>query len=321
MIIIFLHLFIDPSYNQPKFASCATWNPNAITFANNNTIGIYPTGIFVNINNTVHVVAFLFNRVLVWLEGDSTPTRNLSGGLIYPYGIFATSNGDIYVDNGDTNHRVDKWSWNTTSSVAIMNTTSRCLSLFIDINDTLYCSNDLGNKVVKVSLNINSSTSSICAGNGTQGAGPYMLYYPSGIFVDTKFNLYVADCWNDRIQRFRPGQLNGTTMVDNRTSPSIILTRPIAVVLDADENLFIADYGNHRIVRYGSSGFKCLLGCTDVVGAASNQLNQPYALSFDSHGNIFVSDTGNSRIQKILLATNSCGKYFTLLSLYNLLEK
>jgi sugar lactone lactonase YvrE len=249
------------------------------------------------------------------------PVKTISNGLNSPFATAASTTGDIYVDNGNTNHRVDMWSWNATSSVAIMNVTSRCHSLFLDINNTLYCCTDVGHKVVKMSLNSGSNTATIAAGTGTSGSQAYMLSYPNGIFVDKNFNLYVADYQNNRVQMFQPGQLNATTVAGNGSSPSIQLYWPTAIVLDADEYLFISDSANNRIVRSGPYGFQCLLGCSGASGSASNQLNRPYALRFDSYGNLFVADSGNNRIQKFLLMTNSCGKY--LISSYqtDLLEK
>ena len=304
----------DPSYNQPTFSLCATWNPNAFTFANSNIVGSQPVGMFVDINNTVYVAAVNLNQVLVWLEGSNTPTRNISDNFQNPYGIFATITGDIFVDNGYINHRVDKWSWNATTSVTVMNTTSRCIGIFIDINDTFYCSNDMEHKIVKVSLHDGSNTVTIVAGNGTPGSEAHLLHNPNGIFVDGKFNLYVADWRNDRLQLFQPGQLNATTVAGSGAPGTIALDHPSAVILDADGYLFISDCFNHRIIRSGPFGFYCLLGCSGTAGAASNQLNRPYFLSFDSYGNLFVVDHYNNRIQKFHLMTNSCGKY-TVLSL------
>jgi hypothetical protein len=319
-MITFLLFVLGPSYNQPKFSSCATWNPIAITFANISTVGSQPTGIFVSISNTIYVTTINLNQMLEWTEATNTLTRNISAGLSSPSGIFATINGDIYVDNGAVNHRVDKWSWNATSSVIVMNVTSRCRSLFVDINNTLYCSNDYEQKVVKMSLNDGSNTLTMAAGTGTQGSQPNMLNYPNGVFVDMTFNLYVADYGNHRVQLFQPDQLNGTTLAGNGASGSIVLSGPSGVVLDADENLFITDYTNNRIIRKGPSGFQCLLGCNGVSGSAANQLNGPLSLSFDSYGNLFVVDSNNNRIQKFLLATNSCGKYFLSYFRSDLLE-
>ena len=142
------------------------------------------------------------------------------------------------------------------------------------------------------------------------------LTHRAVIFVDISFNLYVADCLNNRIQLFRPGQLNGTTIAGDGASQSITLSYPADIVLDADGYLFIVDFGNNRIVRLGPNGFQCIVGCTNTGGSAADQLNGPYSLSFDSYGNLFVTDFYNNRIQKFLLATNSCGECF-----FNLIMK
>jgi hypothetical protein len=264
----------------------------------------------VDISNTIYVSELGMNRAQVWLEGNVFPTRNISGNLNGSYGIFATVNGDIYIDNGLNNHRVDKWTVNATNSVAVMNVPGMCQSLFVDVSDNLYCSLGTSNQVVKQSLNNNTNTTTIVAGNGTAGNASNMLAGPRGIFVDSAFNLYVADILNQRIQLFRVGQLNATTVAGNGANGTITLNDPIGVVLDADGYLYILNWGNGRIVRSGPNGFQCLLACSNTTGPASYQLSSPTSLSFDSYGNLFVVDRSNNRIQKFLLATNSCGKYF-----------
>jgi hypothetical protein len=296
--------------NQPKFSSCATWNPYAITLTNISTVGLLPYRLFVSTNNALYVAATNRSQLLMWSEGSNTVTRSIFGGLNNPFGVFVTSNGDIYVDNGATNHRVDKWAWNATSSVVVMNVTNRCMDLFIANNDTLYCSIDIEHKVVKVSLNSSSNVAIITAGNGIPGSGPYMLNWPNGIFVDMKFNLYVSDYLNDRIQLFQPNQLNAITVAGTGEPGTITLNGPVDVILDADGYLFIVDLINNRIVGSGPNGFRCLVGCTGS-GSASNELNIPHCVRFDSYGNLFVDDQYNNRIQKFLFNNNSCGKFYT----------
>jgi hypothetical protein len=243
----------------------------------------------------------------VWPNEGSVISRNISAGLKGPRGLFVTSNGDIYVDNGN-NLQVDKWTLNATSGVNVMDVTNSSYSLFVDINNTLYASFDLEHKVTKVSLNSGSISPIIAAGNGTFGAGPYMLYAPNGIFVDIKFNLYVADCYNSRIQLFKPGQLNGTTVVGNGSAEAIVLNHPCGITLDGDSYLFITDCYNNRIIGSGPTGYRCIAGCSDIAGNSSYQLNTPRGVNFDTYGNIYVADSINNRIQIFVLATNSCGK-------------
>ena len=135
-----------------------------------------------------------------------------------------------------------------------------------------------------------------------------MLFNPRGICVTTSFDLYVADAGNHRIQRFKPSQVNGTTMAGREAPGTILLHSPTAVILDGDGYLFIADSANYRIVGSGPYGFRCVIGCTGVAGSASDQLSSPQSVAFDSYGNIFIVDNNNNRVQKFMLSFNSCGK-------------
>lgn len=301
------YVFLAFSWNQPTLCSNASWNPNATTFANEIIVGSQPHGIFVNFNNTVYA-ASRYDKIIVWPNESNTTTWSIFGNLNNSCSIFATVNGDIYVDNGDARHQIDKWTSNTTNSVALSNVTSRCWDLFIDIINNLYCSLDLEHHVIKVSLNVNSNTMKIAAGNSTPGSGSYMLLFPNGIFVDIKLRLYVADCGNDRIQRFEYGHLDGLTIIDNSLTNSIRLICPSGIALDADGYLYIVDQLNHRILGQRSNGLQCLVGCSNTPGPTSYQLSSPQKISFDSYGNMFVSDTLNNRIQKFFLDINSCGK-------------
>jgi hypothetical protein len=305
--IFILYSIVGVSYNLPKFGSSASWNPNATTFANASIIGTLPYAIFVNINNTVYAADKSNDIIHVWLEGNMTPWKTIYNASITPYSLFVTINNDMYVDDGDANHRVDKWTSNLTNNTIAMYVGSRCTGLFVDLYDNIYCSLDKLNQVIKKSFNDDANTSSVIAGNGSNGSAANMLNQPRGIFVNMNFSLYVADCGNDRIQLFRFGQLDATTIAGN--GATIILSCPTGIVVDADGYVFITDYYNSRIVGSGPNGFQCICACTGIDGSAANQLSMPRHLSFDSYGNIFVVDGYNNRIQLFLLATNSCGKY------------
>ena len=300
---------IGQSFNQPKFCPDATWNPNATTFANSSMTGSYPLVVFLDKNNTIYLTERYLNRTQIWSYGNTVPIKTI-GGLNAPIGLFVTKNGDIYIDNG-YNGRVEKWTLNATTGVTVMSVTASCHGLFVDINDTLYCSMANQNKVVKIFLNSNGIVPILAAGNGSTGSASNMLYNPSGLFVDLNFNLYVADCDNDRVQLFQSGQLNGTTIAGATAPNTITLYWPSGIMLDADGYLFIVENAGHRIVVSGSNGFRCLVGCSGVGGISADHLQNPFSFSFDTDGNMFVSDQGNSRLQKFSLATNSCGKYPT----------
>ena len=297
------------SYNQPKLCASATWNPNAVTFASQSTVGSYPQGIFVDFNNTIYIPNRDNAQIYTWSNDSINPTEIISSNLSVPLAIFVTANGDIYVDNGENNNRVDKWTSSTNTWTSVMYVNAACHGLFVDINDTIYCSVYLHHQVVKKGLNADTNTTSIAAGTGFPDTASNTLGYPQGIFVDTNFDLYVADSGNHRIQLFRSGQPNGITVAGNGSSnTTIMLSWPNGIVLDADRYLFIVDCSNHRIVGSGPDGFRCIVGCSESRGPSYDQLNSQQGSSFDSYGNIFVSDCDNHRIQKFLLSTNSCSK-------------
>ncbi|CAF1192886.1 unnamed protein product [Adineta steineri] len=305
----FCSLIQSLSFNQPKFGPTPIWDSNGITIANQSIVGQYPTAIFVNTNNTVYVANKEKNTIVIWQEESVNPTKIIHGNFTKPQSLFVTSNGDIYIDDGEDYRRVQKWIAETNISVTVMNVSSSCFGLFVDDNDTLYCSMDSHHQVVKRSLsNSMMNSNRLAAGTGRSGTGLNYLFGPRGIFVDVNLDLYVADSGNNRVLLFKPGESNGIIVAGSRSpKPTITLHNPSGVILDAEKYLFIVDLFNQRIVGSDLNGFRCLVGCYGM-GSQSNQLYSPFSFSFDRSGNMFVTDDENSRIQKFLLMKNSSRK-------------
>ncbi|CAF1124779.1 unnamed protein product [Adineta steineri] len=276
------------------------------------TIGTLPYGIFIDGINTVYVPNRVSNTILSWPQWNTTPTSNSYSNLNNPYSLFMSMTGDIYTDNGYLYGRVDKYVFNTSNRVTVMNVNGSCYGLFIDINNNLYCSLKNLHQVVTLLLNNSTTIPTIAAGNGSAGSLSNMLNSPQGIYVDSNLNLYIADSANNRIQFVQTGQLDGVTIVGNGSSANITLNYPTGIVLDANGYLFIVDSYNHRIVASSSTGFRCIVGCSGG-GLSASQLSFPQSMAFDSYGNMYVTDRNNSRVQQFALQTNNCSKLF----LYN----
>ncbi len=133
-----------------------------------------------------------------------------------------------------------------------------------------------------------------------------MLSDPFEIYVDVTGDLYVADAGNDRIQLFRAGELNATTVVGEMNNS--VLHAPSSVTLDADDCLFIANSFDHRIIRTGPNGVQCIIGCSTTHRSNTTKLGYLRTALFDSFGNIYVTNQDGYGIQKFMLETNSCGK-------------
>jgi hypothetical protein len=307
MYLFNFNLYLVP-YNQPKFCSNATWSENGTTFVDNNTLGGPARGFFINNNDTIFVAAYQKSQILIWSKGSVAPVRSISVNLyVYP-ALFATINNDIYFENGNEIGRIEKWIMTSNGTTRVMKFSDNCFGLFVDVNNTLYCSLRDKHRVVKIYLNEKNATQITIAGTNSFGTASNQLYSPWGIFVDTNFGLYVADARNHRIQLFRLGQSNGETVAGNEISQNLYLNLPTDVILDAVGYLYIADDHNGRIIRSGHGGWQCIIGCSGSKGSAPNQLQEAYSLRFDTRGNLYVADEYNNRIQKFTLETKFCGK-------------
>ena len=288
------------SFNRPKFATDAQWDPDAITIVDSSLLGYSPACVFVDKQNTWYVGHDGLNRILSGTEGGVNLTE-MGYGVQCP---FVSDNGDMYVYTYDITSVIIR-PMNGASSTPVMVVSTQCDDLFVDVNNTLYCSIGGMSQVITKSLDDSTNTLSIVAGTGCYGSDSDMLAYPAGIFVDLNSNLYVADRNNHRIQYFAYGNRNATTVAGTGAPGTITLNIPIDIVVDGNGYLFIVDYEDHRIVASGPNGFRCVVGCISGPGTPSDQLWRPESMSFDSDGNIWVADTGNGRIQKFSLKTKS----------------
>ena len=228
--------------------------------------------------------------------------------------MFANTNGDIYIDNGVSYFRIDRWTSNGTAGTVAMTIPDECYNMFLDRSNFLYCAATFSHQVVKRWLGDNVTTSTRVAGTGGAGSAANMLIYPVGVYVDSDFNLYVGDCDNNRIQKFGLGQSDGVTVVGAAAPGTITLWCPTSLTFDANGYMFIVDCYNHRLIGSGPLGFRCIFGCSATAGSTSSQLYYPRGFSFDNQGNIFVVEQGNSRAQKVLLVSNSCSEYIGIVT-------
>ena len=296
------------SSNRPKLCSSAAWNQNATTFADNGTIGVHARGIFVNNNNTVYVANNQFDRIHIWLEGNSSLLTTMTTNTNGSQSIFVSPAEDIYIGYDNPYRRVNVWRLNASTYVSTFTVSDACLHIFIDKSESLYCSLSNVHQVIRRSLDSNDSKVTTVVGQPCYGFASNLLRQPRGIYVDSNSDLYVADCDNYRVQLFPAGQPTGITIAGWGATGTIGLNQPSDVALDADAFIFIVDTDNHRIIRSGPNGFRCVVGCSNTHGSGSNQLDGPQRMAFDSYGSIFTTDLNNNRVQKFLLMTNSCSE-------------
>jgi hypothetical protein len=158
----------------------------------------------------------------------------------------------------------------------------------------------------------------IIAGTGTSGpptAGPALnskLNTPVRVAVDGSGNVYIADTYNNRIDKVTPtGVLSiiaGTGSGGQPTpgpATSSKLNSPFGLAVDGSGNVYIADSGNNRIDKVTPAGVLSIIAGTGNGGqptpgpATSSDLSFPSGVAVDGSGNVYIADTYNSQIDKV----------------------
>jgi DNA-binding beta-propeller fold protein YncE len=131
-------------------------------------------------------------------------------------------------------------------------------------------------------------------GEDAQSPTPGRFNEPWGVAVDRFGNIYIADTWNHRIQKF-DAEGNLLTVwgepglpVDGQNH----LWGPRGIAVSEDGRVYVTDTGNKRVVVFDSEGAFLF----DFGKEGDGLLDEPVGLAFDSQGKIYVADTWKSRI-------------------------
>ena len=138
---------------------------------------------------------------------------------------------------------------------------------------------------------------------------------PTGVAVDKKGNLYIADRNNNRIRLVdKLGMIRtvvGTGQQDyngdSETARETNLYLPFGLIVDSNDNLLIIDRSHYRIRRIdpksgevetvAGNGLKLFAG--DGGPATGATLSFPHGMFVDKDDNLIFSDKGHYRIRKI----------------------
>ena len=129
---------------------------------------------------------------------------------------------------------------------------------------------------------------------GGRGNGNGKFKAITGIAVDNKGYLYVADCDLHCIQKFT---LNGqfVSQFGSQGTAEGQFNAPCGLVLSQSELLFVCDSNNHRIQVFKNEVFSCTFG---QCGKEPGCFNNPHDLTLNSNEDqLFITDGNNHRVQ------------------------
>ena len=255
------------------------------------------------------------------LDLPSSVALDASGNLYiadsYNYRIRKVSAAGIITTlagNGSNNYSGD-------GGVAASAQLSEPEGVAVDAAGNLYIADTANQRVRKVSV---GGVITTVAGTGSAGysgdggpANSAQLHNPTGIAIDARGNLYIADEFNSVIREVSvAGTI--TTVAGNGISgfsgdggpaTSAQLSSPNGVAVDAVGNLYIADTNNSRIRKLSAERIITTIAGGSAFGYSGDGdpaydalLNSPSGVAVDGSGNLYIADTGNGQIRKISTA-------------------
>jgi DNA-binding beta-propeller fold protein YncE len=173
---------------------------------------------------------------------------------------------------------------------------SRPVGLAIGQQDRLYVA-DGGNHRIQVF----DSTGQFLMTWGEEGSGKGQFKFShagdtdGGMAVDAQGNVYVADSYNFRIQKFTS---DGEFLAawGSKGDGDSQFRRPYDLAIDSQGNIYVIDDYRNDIQKFDSNGkFLTKWGGS---GQEDGQLFDTGGIAVDGQDHIFVADYGNHRVQK-----------------------
>jgi len=180
-----------------------------------------------------------------------------------------------------------------------------------DAEGHIYVADCANNRIRKITRGVTTTI----AGSGVAGfmddvGSKAMFDSPTGIALDEKGNVLVADCGNSRIRKITQQGVvstitgNGMKSFADGAGSQAMFNEPSAIVLDSMGNMFVADSLNQRIRKITPQGVVSTLagggtpGHEDGISGLA-KFNSPSGVAVDVEGNVYVADRLNNRVRRV----------------------
>ena len=135
-------------------------------------------------------------------------------------------------------------------------------------------------------------------GEAGSGEGQFTLIREGpggGLAFDAAGNLYVADSYNTRIQKFDPDRAFVTAWGEFGSGDGQFV-QPGGIAVDAAGNVYVADIERGDVQKFDADGgFLLTFG---APGSGPGQLDGPSYPTVDAQGNLYVAEFRNNRVSK-----------------------
>lgn len=139
--------------------------------------------------------------------------------------------------------------------------------------------------------------------------------WPTGVAVDDRGNIYVADFLNNLIRKINSKGVVATFIGSGHSGFAdgkgrmAHLKGPDNIAIDKDGNIYVADSDNFRIRRITSDGIITTIAGSGIKGYKDGDWKTamfayPTGIAVDGDGNVFVADRGSHAIRKIMAGGN-----------------
>ncbi|MFZ6768176.1 gluconolaconase [Undibacterium sp. Di26W] len=179
------------------------------------------------------------------------------------------------------------------------------VGIAVDAAGNVYVADTYNDRLRKISPD--GQVSTLAGGDGSgylDGPAATALFdTPTGLALNSKGEIFIADSKNDAIRRLsKDGQVSTITRtLDDEDHP--LMRRPLSIVATYDDHLYVGEGGKGRIIQISSTG-----EMRGVTGVGINfepgddttpRLLQPTGIGLNDKGALFVSDSARLQVLRI----------------------
>ncbi|CAF4217750.1 unnamed protein product [Adineta steineri] len=235
-----------------------------------------------------------FQQYAITVAGGNGTGHKLNQ-LSQPRGIFIDTDKSVYIADF-LNDRIVKWKFNSYNGQIIVggnqyNQLNHPTDIIFDNKNNSFIISDNTNKRVIRYFDKNQTNQQILVSN----------INCSGLTIDKNGSVYVSDCENNEVRRWKQGDKKGELIAGGNGKGNHLnqLSFPTNIFIDEDYSLYISDSSNHRVMKWKKDANEgIVVAGGNSRGNSLKQLANVEGVIVDRLGKIYVADYWNHRVMR-----------------------